>query len=176
MAKLGVITDGISRDLEHALRVMQKNGLNQAELQFLGDKEVGDLSADELKKTKQLVDQYDMQVSCISRHNFAGLGVHEVTVGDTNYNHHMDKLKQCIGMAQQFNAPLVRIMSFRKEMVLFGEDGAEKWNVSAGAWEKLVELMGPVVELAEKENIMLVVETGNNAMITSCFLGCKQQA
>ena len=173
MAKLGVITDGISLDLEHALKVMQKNGLNQAELQFLGDKEVGDLSADELMKTKQLVDQYDMQVSCISRHNFAGLGVHEVTVGDTNYNHHMDKLKQCIGMAQQFNAPLVRIMSFRKEMVLFGEDGAEKWNVSAGAWEKLVELMGPVVELAEKENIMLVVETGNNAMITSCFLGCK---
>ena len=173
MAKLGVITDGISLDLEHALRVMQKNGLNQAELQFLGDKEVGDLSADELMKTKQLVDQYDMQVSCISRHNFAGLGVHEVTVGDTNYNHHMDKLKQCIGMAQQFNAPLVRIMSFRKEMVLFGEDGAEKWNVSAGAWEKLVKLMGPVVELAEKENIMLVVETGNNAMITSCFLGCK---
>jgi sugar phosphate isomerase/epimerase len=152
---------------------MQKNGLNQAELQFLGDKEVGDLSADELMKTKQLVDQYDMKISCISRHNFAGLGVHEVSVGDTNYNHHMDKLKQCIGMAQQFNAPLVRIMSFRKEMVLFGEDGAEKWNVSAGAWEKLVELMGPVVELAEKENIMLVVETGNNAMITSCFLGCK---
>ena len=173
MAKLGVITDGISRDLEHALRVMQKNGLNQAELQFLWDKEVGDLSADELKKTKQLVDQYDMQVSCISRHNFAGLGVHEVTVGDTNYNHHMNKLKQCIEMAQQFNAPLVRIMSFRKEMVLYGEDGAEKWNVSAGAWEKLVELMGPVVELAKKENIMLVVETGNNAMITSCFLGCK---
>ena len=173
MAKLGVITDGISLDLEHALRVMQKNELNQAELQFLGDKEVGDLSADELMKTKQLVDQYDMQISCISRHNFAGLGVHEVSVGDTNYNHHMDKLKQCIGMAQQFNAPLVRIMSFRKEMVLFGEDGAEKWNVSAGAWEKLVELMGPVVELAEKENIMLVVETGNNAMITSCFLGCK---
>jgi len=173
MAKLGVITDGISLDLEHALRVMQKNGLNQAELQFLGDKEVGDLSADELMKTKQLVDQYDMKISCISRHNFAGLGVHEVSVGDTNYNHHMDKLKQCIGMAQQFNAPLVRIMSFRKEMVLFGEDGAEKWNVSAGAWEKLVELMGPVVELAEKENIMLVVETGNNAMITSCFLGCK---
>ena len=173
MAKLGVITDGISLDLEHALRVMQKNGLNQAELQFLGDKEVGDLIGDELMKTKQLVDQYDMQISCISRHNFAGLGVHEVTVGDTNYNHHMDKLKQCIGMAQQFNAPLVRIMSFRKEMVLFGEDGAEKWNVSAGAWEKLVELMGPVVELAEKENIMLVVETGNNAMITSCFLGCK---
>jgi sugar phosphate isomerase/epimerase len=173
MAKLGVITDGISLDLEHALRVMQKNGLNQAELQFLGDKEVGDLIGDELMKTKQLVDQYDMQISCISRHNFAGLGVHEVSVGDTNYNHHMDKLKQCIGMAQQFNAPLVRIMSFRKEMVLFGEDGAEKWNVSAGAWEKLVELMGPVVELAEKENIMLVVETGNNAMITSCFLGCK---
>ena len=35
MAKLGVITDGISTDFEHALQVMNKNNLNQAELQFL---------------------------------------------------------------------------------------------------------------------------------------------
>ena len=173
MAKLGVITDGISRDLEHALRVMHDNGLNQAELQFIGDKEVGDLNANELEKTKQLIDQFEMEVSSISRHNFAGLGVHDVSVGDNNYIHHMDKLKLCIEMAQQFNAPLVRIMSFQKEMVLFGKYGAEKWNVSAGAWEKLVELMGPVVELAKNENIILIVETGNNAMITSCFLGRK---
>jgi len=173
MAKLGVITDGISRDLEHALRVMHDNDLNQAELQFIGDKEVGELNTGELYKTKQLIEQFEMEVSCISRHNFAGLGVHNVSVGDTNYNHHMEKLKLCIEMAHELSAPLVRIMSFRKEMVLFGEDGADKWNVSVGAWEKLVELMGPIVELAKNENINLVVETGNNAMITSCYLGRK---
>ena len=114
-----------------------------------------------------------MEVSCISRHNFAGIGVHEVNIGDSTYNHHMEKLKECINMAQKLGSPLVRIMSFRKEMVLFGEHGAEKWNVSDGAWSKLVELLSPVVQLAKEEGIMLVVETGNNAMITSCFLGKK---
>jgi hypothetical protein len=35
MAKLGVITDGISTDFEHALKIMSQNNLDQAELQYL---------------------------------------------------------------------------------------------------------------------------------------------
>ena len=173
MAELGLITDGISTDFEHALKVMRENGLNQAELQYLWDKEVGDFDKNEIDKIEELLKRYKMEVSCISRHNFAGIGVHEVNIGDSTYNHHMEKLKECINMAQKLGSPLVRIMSFRKEMVLFGEHGAEKWNVSDGAWSKLVELLSPVVKLAKEEGIMLVVETGNNAMITSCFLGKK---
>ena len=34
MAKLGVITDGISTNFEHALKIMSENDLNQAELQY----------------------------------------------------------------------------------------------------------------------------------------------
>ena len=173
MAELGLITDGISTDFEHALKVMSENGLNQAELQYLWDKEVGDFDKNEIDKIEELLKRYKMEVSCISRHNFAGIGVHEVNIGDSTYNHHMEKLKECINMAQKLGSPLVRIMSFRKEMVLFGEHGAEKWNVSDGAWSKLVEHLSPVVQLAKEEGIMLVVETGNNAMITSCFLGKK---
>ena len=33
--KIGVITDGISRDFEHALKVMDEFGLEYAELQFV---------------------------------------------------------------------------------------------------------------------------------------------
>ena len=173
MAKLGVITDGISTDFEHALKVMSANNLNQAELQYLWDKEVGDFNKSEIDKIEELLKSYKMEVSCISRHNFSGIGVHEINIGDNTYNQHMEKFKECIGMAQRLGSPLVRIMSFKKEMVLFGEHGAEKWNVSEGAWSKLVELLTPVVKLAKEEGIMLVVETGNNAMITSCFLGKK---
>ena len=36
MTKLGVITDGISRDLQHALTVINEFGLEYAELQFIG--------------------------------------------------------------------------------------------------------------------------------------------
>ena len=121
MAKLGVITDGISTDFEHALKVMSENGLDQAELQYLWDKEVGDMSKSEIDKTEELLKKYNMEVSCISRHNFAGIGVHEVSIGDSTYDHHMEKLKECIYMAHKVGSALVRIMSFRKEIVLFGE-------------------------------------------------------
>ena len=46
--KIGVITDGISRDFEHALEVMSEFGLQYAELQFLWDKMVADLDAAEV--------------------------------------------------------------------------------------------------------------------------------
>ena len=42
--KLGVISDGISRDLGHALKVMKEFSIDYAELQYVGDKEVGDHS------------------------------------------------------------------------------------------------------------------------------------
>ncbi len=48
--KLGVICDGISRDLAHSINVMDEFGLEYAELQFVGDKEVGDHSKTEIKE------------------------------------------------------------------------------------------------------------------------------
>ena len=172
-AKLGVITDGISRDFERALGVMTKAGLEYAELQFLWDKEVGDLDADELARVKRLVSDYEVKVACISRHNFVGMGVNQTEVGDEQYKCHMDGLKRCIEMAQELECPKVRIMSFRREMILFGKGGAEHWVAANGAWEKLLELLKPPVELAEKEGVQLVLETGNNAMVPSAYLGRK---
>ena len=52
--KLGVITDGISRDFERALQVLTEAGLNYAELQYLWEKEVGDLNDDEMAKAERL--------------------------------------------------------------------------------------------------------------------------
>ena len=104
-AKLGVITDGISRDFERALGVMTKAGLEYAELQFLWDKEVGDLDADELARVKRLVSDYEVKVACISRHNFVGMGVNQTEVGDEQYKCHMDGLKRCIEMAQELECP-----------------------------------------------------------------------
>jgi sugar phosphate isomerase/epimerase len=150
MAKLGVITDGISRDLEHALQVMTDAG-----------------------RALDLVKRYGVKVPCITRHNFVGLLVGDVEVGDPVHQKHMAALQRCIDMAKAFSTDLVRIMSFRKEMIIFGYNGAEVWNASKGAWEKLQELLRPAVKLAEENGITLVVETGNNAMITSAYLGRK---
>jgi sugar phosphate isomerase/epimerase len=173
MAKLGVITDGISRDLEHALQVMTEAGLEYAELQFAWDKEVGDFTDEEMARALELVDRYGVRVPCITRHNFVGLLVGETEVGGAEHQSHMAALQRCFDMAKAFDTKMVRIMSFRKEMIIFGYNGAEVWNASKGAWEKLLALLGPAVKLAEEQGITLVVETGNNAMITSAVLGRK---
>jgi len=173
MAKLGVITDGISRDLEHALQVATEFDLEYAELQYVWDKQVPDFDDDQMAKALALVDKYGVKVSAITRHNFVGLLVGEVEVGDAVHQEHMDALQRCIDMAKAFDTKIVRTMSFRKEMIIFGYNGAEDWNASRGAWDKLIELLTPAVKLAEANDIILSVETGNNAMITSAVLARK---
>ena len=173
MAKLGVITDGISREFEHALSVMNETGLEYAELQYLWEKEVGDLNDAEIAKAQSLLKVHEIKVSCISRHNFAGMLVGDTEVGDGNYNRHMDGLQRCIDMALELGTNVVRIMSFRREMILFGSSGADYWVTSTGAWDKLLKLLESPVKLAEEKNINLVLETGNNAMVPSAWLGKK---
>jgi sugar phosphate isomerase/epimerase len=173
MAKLGVITDGISRDLEHALQVMTEADLEYAELQFVWEKEVGDLDDDEMANLMQLVERYGVKIPCITRHNFVGLLVGDTALGDADHQKHMAALQRCIDMAKAVDTKLVRIMSFRKEMIIFGYNGAEVWNASKGAWENLIVLLEPAVKLAEANDITLVVETGNNAMVASAYLGRK---
>ena len=171
--KLGVITDGISRDFEHALNVMAEYGLRYPELQFVWDREVGDHDAGQVARIKALLDQHDMKVSCISRHNFGGLPVLQTEIGDTTFEDHVSGLRRCIALAKTLGTNIVRIMGCKKEMILFGYNGAEDWIVTAGAWDKLVKLMAVPVQIAEEEGVTLVVETGNNAMITSGFLARK---
>jgi len=170
--KLGVICDGISRDLSHAVNVMDEFDLEYAELQFVGEHEVGDHSAAEIKEIDTLLRDLGKPVSCLSRHVFAGLTTASVP-GDEAHTTHMDALKRVIDMAHTVDSPLVRIMTNKKEQILWGEGGAEKWNVAHGAWDKTLPLIAPAVELARAENIKLVVETGNGTMVNSNYTARK---
>jgi len=170
--KLGVICDGISRDLSHSLKVMNEFGLDYAELQFVGETEVGDHSKQEIGDIKTLLEQHNMQVSCLSRHIFAGMtSVNKP--GDPLHTEHMEALKRVIDMAHTLSSPLVRIMTSKKEQILWGHNGAEKWNVAQGAWDSLLPLIAPAVELARAEGVKLVVETGNGTMVNSNYTARK---
>ena len=170
--KLGVICDGISRDLAHSLTVMDELGLEYAELQFVGEKEVGDHSKAEIAEIKALLDDHGKPVSCLSRHIFAGMTTAN-RPGDELHTKHMDALKRVIDMAHEVGSPLVRIMTSKKEQILWGKNGAEKWNVAKGAWETLPPLIAPAVELAKTHGLTLVVETGNGTMVNSNYTARK---
>lgn len=166
--KLGVICDGISRDLAHAVTVMDEFDLQYAELQYVGDKEVGDHTHQEIAEIKTILQDHGKPVSCLSRHVFAGMSTANVP-GDKLHTQHMDALKRVIEMAHELGSPLVRIMSSKKEQILWGRNGAEHWNVAKGAWNTLPPLVAPAVELARSEGITLAVETGNGTMINSNY-------
>ncbi|MGB0531522.1 MAG: sugar phosphate isomerase/epimerase family protein [Paracoccaceae bacterium] len=170
--KLGVICDGISRDLTHAIDVMDEFDLTYAELQFVGDKEVGDHSAAEIAEIDQLLRGRGKPVSCLSRHIFAGT-TSANRPGDALHQKHMDALKRVIDMAHILGAPLVRIMTQKKEQILWGRNGAEKWNVAHGAWDTMAPMIAPAVDLARAEGVTLVVETGNGTMVNSNYTARK---
>ena len=166
--KLGVICDGISRDLAHTVDVMDEFGLDYAELQFVGDTEVGDHSPREIAEIDALLRDRGKPVSCLSRHVFAGMTTAN-RPGDALHTKHMDALKRVIEMAHIVGSPLVRIMTQKKEQILWGLNGAEQWNVAKGAWDTTAPLVAPAVELARAEGVTLVVETGNGTMVNSNY-------
>ena len=170
--KLGVICDGISRDLQHSIDVMDEFDLEYAELQFVGDSEVGDHSAGEIRKIDSLLRDRGKPVSCLSRHIFAGM-TSANKPGDALHTRHMDSLKRVIDMADIVGSPLVRIMTPKKEQILWGLNGAEKWNVAHGAWDAQLPLLSPAIDVAKQAGIILAVETGNGTMVNSNYTGRK---
>ncbi|MEL7130842.1 MAG: sugar phosphate isomerase/epimerase family protein [Pseudomonadota bacterium] len=166
--KLGVICDGISRDLAHAVDVMDEFDLTYAELQFVGDAEVGDHTAQEIREIDMLLRDRGKPVSCLSRHIFAGT-TNANRPGDALHTQHMDALRRVIDMAHVVGSPLVRIMTQKKEQILWGRNGAETWNVADGAWDTMAPMIAPAVELARAEGVILVVETGNGTMVNSNY-------
>ena len=170
--KLGVICDGISRNLDYALTVMDEFNLEYAELQFVGDTEVGDHTNEEISEIRATLNKHNKSVSCLSRHVFAGL-TYKMQPGDLEHQKHMDALKRVMDMAHAVESPLVRIMTIKKEQILWGMNGAEKWNVAKGAWDSLIPIVAPAVELAKKEGLKLVVETGNGTMVNSNYTARK---
>lgn len=170
--RLGAITDGISQDPQVACRELARHGIEYAELQYVFGKEVGEHSADEVAAIKRALSEHGIKVACITRHNFNGIPW-DTPLDDELIVRHRAGLERSFALATELASPLVRVMSCRKEMILFGDQGAENWGVRNGAWQAQVRIMEVAVRLAERAEIDLVTETENGGMITSNFLAAK---
>ncbi len=168
MFKLGTITDGISRDFEYALDTMVETGLEYVELQYLWEKQVGDLTDADIERVKELIEDRDLKVSCISHHNLTALPV-DTAVDAPAYQAHIATLQRCIDVAKALGTNLVRIFSFRKEMVLFGAEPI----ISEGAWTTLLNRLEEPLRIADAAGITLVLETAISGNVTSAHLARK---
>jgi len=168
MFKLGTITDGISRDFEYALDTMVATGLEYVELQYLWEKQVGDLTDADIERVRGLITARNLKVSCISHHNLSALPVDTAVVAPA-YREHITTLQRCIDVAQALGTNLVRIFSFRKEMVLFGAEPV----ISEGTWATLMNRLEEPLQIADAAGITLVMETAISGNVTSALLARK---
>ncbi len=172
--KLGAITNGISQDLETALQVMSRHGIEYAELQFIWNKEICHHTEEENRKMKSLLEKYNIKTACIMKHVLNGLSVMDTEVESGQYQEQLRLLKKSIELAHYFGTNITRIQPFAKQNVVFGFGGAEKYlSENNESWVKFLKLLEPCCQIAQDDGIEMVMETGTGSFIHTVSLAKK---
>ena len=146
MFKLGTITDGISRDFEYALDTMVATGLEYVELQYLWEKQVGDLTDADIERVQGLIAARNLKVSCISHHNLSALPVDTAVVAPA-YREHITTLQRCIDVAQAVGTNLVGFSVSEKRWCF----SAREPVISEGAWATLMNRLEEPLQIATRQ-------------------------
>ncbi len=119
MPKLGVITDEISEDFEHALAFCRDHNIRDIELRSIWGKSIVDHTDDDVKRIGDLAWKGDFRITCIAS-PFLKCHINDesAAVGNTHSatersrEEHWDILDRSLDIAKRFDAPIVRTFSF----------------------------------------------------------------
>jgi sugar phosphate isomerase/epimerase len=119
MPRLGVITDEISEDFDHALAVCHELGIRDIELRSIWGKSIVDHDEATVRKIEQAVHRGDFRVACIASPFLkCHLNEESAAVGNTHSanekgkDEHWAILDRSLELADTFDAPIVRTFSF----------------------------------------------------------------
>lgn len=154
LSKLGIITDEVSQDLNVALNWVQNNGLKHVEIRMVNDKNISDLSDDDVDNVLKEVEKRNLSISCVASPLFkcALDPSRAVATGDTfgqdeeNIADHFTKLDRMIEICKRLKTDKIRIFSFWRE-----EHPGNHIN-------EIVTHLKRAAEIAEKEGIILLLE------------------
>lgn len=168
MLKIGIFSDEISQDFEHALKVIKELGAGYVELRSMWGKNLVDLSSSELKKAKELIKKYNLKVSGIAsplfKCHFKEKGIRKskgtYLTQEKSYSEHLKMVDYCFELARIFNTNIVRAFSFWKEGELTND-----------ILEEIVKRFEIPIKKAEEEDIILALENEY-----SCFIGSGEES
>jgi sugar phosphate isomerase/epimerase len=156
--KIGVISDEVSQDFDHACYVINKQfGLHWVELREIWGKNLQSVSDDEIAKAQKILAKYDLQVTDISSplykvdwpdapHSQYGSKEDLHGAAETKFNQQQDVLERSISLAKQFKTNKVRCFDFWRI------DDVKPYRKAINA--KLQE----AAEFSARQNVMLVLE------------------
>ena len=114
--KLGAISDGFSLDFEEALKLMKGHGLEWVEIRNVWGKYNTEATPDEIRKIKQLLDQYAFHVSVVDTALYKCALPGTKPLGDGKdiypYTGQMDLLKRAAERAHAWGTDKLRVFAF----------------------------------------------------------------
>jgi sugar phosphate isomerase/epimerase len=103
--RLSAFGDEISPDLDEQIAVLRTEGIHSLDLRSIGNKNVLELSDEQLRAAGETLAENDVRVSCIA----SPLG--KSSIADS-FDHTLEGLARAIEIANRFQAPFIRIFSF----------------------------------------------------------------
>jgi sugar phosphate isomerase/epimerase len=156
--KIGIaaITDEFSPDLATAIAVMKEIGMTAAELRVVAGKNILDLSGDELKRSKELLDAAGLKVISIASPLLKcvlpnGPEVdprfqHDVFASKHTFEDQARLTEKAMEVAKLFGARIVRVFSY--------------WRTTNPelCHDAIVEALGQLARIGEKEDLIIGLE------------------
>lgn len=152
--KLGIITDEVTQDFEKALLWVKGFGLDWVELRFVWNKYVTDLTADDVKRAKDLLAKHSMKVSVVDSAYFKTLlpgtqskfAEGKADPLQSGLSQQDALLEHAIARAKDFGTDKVRIFSFLRV--------AEPKTV----FDRVAKELEKTAVIAKREGIRLLLE------------------
>lgn len=148
MFKLGVFTDEIDQDFQRAVDVACEFGLKGLEIRSVWDTKVQDLTEEQVRRMKEIM---------------AGTGLVVCSIGSPFYKcdiddpaeraEHIEILKRCIRLAEEFECPVVRGFTFWR-----------KGNPE-DRWDEILEAYAEPARLAAASGITIGIENEASTML-----------
>jgi sugar phosphate isomerase/epimerase len=174
MFRLGVITDEIDPELEQALAVALDLGVRDVELNSLWGRSMVQLAESEVSRALRLVCEHGLRVSCLSTPALKAVLLEEGGLCDAaEEREHLRMVERGCELARAFQAPLVRIFSFRRS----GIEGlgnpsprlARGGPLPDAVLSRVAERLHSAADMARAAGVTLVVENVRSCWGNSCW-------
>jgi len=152
--RLGVVSDEISQDFEKACKVISELGAQWVEVRNLWNKNITDLSDEELRSARRIAERYGLRISNLDSFAF------KCYLGDERaFKEHLRILRRVIEMSKALDIGFTRIFTFW-------------WQ---GSFERVggevAEKLSQALDIASAEGVKLAVENEY-----SCTVGTGREA
>lgn len=139
--KLAVFTDEVSQDLDLAVRMATRFGLDGVELRSVWSKPVQHLADADVERIRAALGEHNLAVAAIASPVFKC-----ELQDDAAHQEHLDYLRSCIRTARKMGTNIIRVFAFWKR------------GPSAPVWDQIKEKFRPAVPIAEDAGVILGVE------------------